>query len=143
MDVFEIQAKLLMEIADMKSKIIHIIIAYVFHIVFIVMSSVMMQQNYDALQMAYIILGVVYLVYWVICNRKSYMPWDVYIHFVVGALVQFFLNKCGVIPADGGFFPGLGQFAYAVFVAIHAVLIGLANLILYVIYKKRFCGKKS
>lgn len=42
----------------MKSRIIHIVIAYVFHIVFIVMCFVMMHQNYDALQMAYIICNL-------------------------------------------------------------------------------------
>lgn len=127
----------------MKNKIIHIVIAYVFHIVFIVKSFVMMQQNYDILQIAYIVLGIMYLIYWIICNRKSYMTWDVYCHFAAGAVLQFLLNTCGVIPADGGFFSGLGQFAYAMLVVIHAVLVGLTNLILYVIYKKRLHGNKS
>ncbi|MBQ4522904.1 MAG: hypothetical protein IJA10_08120 [Lachnospiraceae bacterium] len=123
----------------MKDKILHIIIAYVFHIVFIVMSFAMMQHYHDALLLAFIVLGILYLIYWIMCNRKSYMPWNVYGHFGVGVVVQVLLNTCGIVSEDGGLFSGLGQFFYVVFVVIHAVLVGLTNLILYVIHKKRKC----
>ncbi len=65
------------------------------------------------------------------------MPWSVYFHFGVGALIQILLNECGIIPEDGGWFSGLGQFFYVIFVIVHAVVIGLTNLVLYGIAKRK------
>lgn len=121
----------------MNNKFIHIIIAYVFHIALILMSFTMMQSHCSNLQTSFIVLGILYLIYWIICNRKSYMPWCVYLHFGVGVLVQIILNSCGIIPEDGGWFAGLGQFFYKMLVIIHAVIVGVANLILYVIQKRK------
>lgn len=126
-----------MEMISVNEKFIHIIIAYIFNIILIVMSFAMMEQEYNQLQIAFIVLGVLYLIYWLVCNRKSYIPWMVYLHFGIGAVVQILLNSFGVVPEDGGFFPGLGQFFYVVLVVIHAVLVGIMNLILFLINKKR------
>ena len=93
----------------------NILIVYAFHVVFIVMSFLMMQHYYDGLQIVFWVLGSIYLIYWIISNRKTYMPWSVYVHFVVGSLVQILLNNSGIILKDSGWFSGLGQFFYIIF----------------------------
>lgn len=122
---------------NMKKKIFNILLVYIFHIVFIVMSYFMMQSDYGNLQVAFIVAGIIYFLYWIISNIKSYMPWIVYLHFSIGAIIQIILNNCGFIPEDAGFLPGLGQLFYCGLVAAHVLLLGLANLILYLIDKLR------
>lgn len=115
----------------------NIIIAYAFHVVFIVMSFLLMQDYYDTLQIIFCILGSIYLICWIIGNRKNYMPWSVYVHFTVGTIVQILLHASGVIPKDGGWFSGLGQLLYIIFLVGHTLLLGLFNLIPYIIAKKK------
>ena len=121
----------------MNKKSMNILIVYAFHVVFIVMSFLMMQHYYDGLQIVFWVLGSIYLIYWIISNRETYMPWSVYVHFVVGSLVQILLNNSGIILKDSGLFSGLGQFFYIIFLIGHTLLLGLANLILYVIAKRK------
>lgn len=123
----------------MNKKMIHIVTAYLFHFILIVMSFFMMRSYYNTLQIIFMVLGILYLIYWIVCNRKSYMPWSVYLHFVVGVLIEILLNESGIIPEDGGWFSGLGQFFYVIFVIVHAIVIGLTNLVLYGIAKRRKC----
>lgn len=122
---------------EMNKKSIHILIAYIFNIMFIVMSLLMMRSYYDSLQIAFIVLGVFYIIYWIICSRKSYMPWSVYLNFLAGVLAQVLLNRFGIIPEDSGLFSGLGQFFYVLFVIAHATIVGGVNLILFVIAKRK------
>ena len=68
------------------------------------------------------------------------MSWSVYTHFCVGVIVQIIFNWTGIIPKDGGWFSGLGQYLYVIVLIIHAVLIGIANLVLYFVDKKRKRG---
>ena len=110
---------------------------YAFHAIFIVMSFLLMQHYYDTLQTLFCILGSIYLIYWIIGNRENYMPWSVYVHFTVGALLQILLNCSGMIPKDGGWFSGLGQLLYIIFLVGQTLLLGFVNLILYVIAKKK------
>jgi hypothetical protein len=121
----------------MNRKKANILIAYAFHIAFIVMSFLLMHHYYDTLQTIFCILGSIYLCYWIIANIENYMPWSVYVHFTVGTLIQILLNIIGVIPKDGGWCSGLGQLLYIIFLAAHTLLLGLVNLILYVIAKKK------
>lgn len=123
----------------MTKKLFNTLLSFVFHAVFIVMSYFMMQSDFGNLQIAFIIAGIIYLLYWIISNIKSYMPWIVYLHFSIGAIIQIILNNCGFIPEDAGFLPGLGQLFYCVLVAALVLLLGLANLILFIIdrYRKR------
>ena len=115
----------------MNKKSVNILISYVFHSVFIIMSFLMMQDDCARLLTLFLLLGGIYLISWIIGNRKKYMPWSVYVHFIVGVLVQILLNKSGIIPKDGGLCEGLGQFFYIVFLIGHALLLGLVNLILF------------
>ena len=122
---------------EMNKKSIHILIAYIFNIMFIVMSLLMMRSYYDSLQIAFIVLGVFYIIYWIICSRKSYMPWSVYLNFLAGILAQVLLNRFGIIPEDSGLFSGLGQFFYVLLVIAHATIVGVVNLILFVTAKRK------
>lgn len=121
----------------MNKKSIHILIAYIFNIMFIVMSLLMMRSYYDSLQIAFIVLGVFYIIYWIICSRKSYMPWSVYLNFLAGVLAQVLLNRFGIIPEDSGLFSGLGQFFYVLLVIAHATIVGVVNLVLFMIAKRK------
>ena len=121
----------------MNRKKANILMVYAFHAIFIVMSFLLMQHYYDTLQTLFCILGSIYLIYWIIGNRENYMPWSVYVHFTVGALLQILLNCSGMIPKDGGWFSGLGQLLYIIFLVGQTLLLGFVNLILYVIAKKK------
>ena len=127
----------------MNRKKANVLIAYAFHIVFIVMSFLMMQHYYDTLQTIFFVLGSIYLIYWIIGNRKNYMPWSVYVHFTVGTLLQILLNISGVIPQDGGWFSGLGQLLYVIFLVGYTLSLGLVNLIMYVIAKVLYVIAKA
>lgn len=120
-----------------KRKAIHIVIAYMYNIVFILMSFAMMKSYCYDLQITFLVSGVLFLIYWIICSRKSYMPWCVYGNFLIGAFAQILLNYYEVIPPDAGLFSGLGQFFYVIFVIALALIVGLVNLILFVIAKKK------
>lgn len=124
----------------MNRNVSKILIVYVFHIICIVMSFWLMQYQYDTLQTIFFVFGGLYLVYWIISNRKRYMPWSVYVHFIIGTIIQIMLNISGVIPEDSGWFSGLGQLLYTIFLAGYTVLLGFGNLVLYAIAKK---GKRN
>ena len=119
----------------MKNKIIQIIIAYVYHAFFIVQAFLMMQHYPDSVLITFAVIGILYLIYWIAMNRKGYMPWSVYLHFLVGAAINVLLNYTGIIPEDSGFFSGLGQFFFIIFLLIDAALLGVVNLILWLIDK--------
>lgn len=52
-------------------------------------------------------------------------------------LAQVLLNRFGIIPEDSGLFSGLGQFFYVLLVIAHATIVGVVNLILFVIAKRK------
>lgn len=121
----------------MNNKKINIIIAYIFNILLIFMSFFMMEQYVDELLLLFIIVGVIYLIYWIVCNIKRYMDWKVYKHLCIGVLIQILLNFSGIIPEDGGFLAGIGQAVYIVFLIIFVAIIGIINFIMYAIYRKK------
>lgn len=122
----------------MKENWVQIIVAYVYHAIFILLSFFMMESDYNALQIIACIAGILYLIYWIVFNRKGHMAWIVYLNFGIGTVIEISLNWFGIIPADGGmFFPGLAQFFYIVILLIHAALLGIANLTLWLIDIRR------
>lgn len=97
-----------------------------------------MQDYVDALLTVSIAVDIAYLVYWIVLNRKGHMSWIVYQHFLIGSAIELMLNWFGIIPEDVGlFFTGLGQFVYIYLLLIYAALIGIVNLILWLIDKRR------
>ena len=121
----------------MKKNKIQIIIAYVYHAIFILLGFLLMQGYYDALLIISFSADILYLIYWIVLNRKGHMAWIVYLNFVIGTVIEIILNRFGIIPGDGGFFPGLAQFFYIFLLLFHAVALGIANLILWLIDKWR------
>ena len=120
-----------------EKKWIQIVIAYVYHVLFILLGFLLMNSEYNVLQVIFIITGIIYFIYWIIINRKGYMPWIVYLHFAIGTVIELILNWYGIIPGDGGFFPGLAQLVYIFLLLFHVAALGIANLILWMIDKAR------
>lgn len=121
----------------MKNNKIQIIVTYVYHALFILLGFLLMQSSYNTLQVISIIAGILYLIYWIVLNRKGYMAWIVYLNFVIGTVIELLLNGFGIIPEDGGLFPGLAQMFYMFLLLIHVAALGIANLILWLIDKWR------
>ena len=120
-----------------EKKWIQIVIAYVYHVLFILLGFLLMNSEYNVLQVIFIVTGIIYFIYWIIINRKGYMPWIVYLHFAIGTVIELILNWYGIIPGDGGFFPGLAQLVYIFLLLFHVAALGIANLILWMIDKAR------
>ena len=120
-----------------EKKWIQIVIAYVYHVLFILLGFLLMNSEYNVLQVIFIITGIIYFIYWIIINRKGYMPWIVYLHFAIGTVIELILNWYGIIPGDGGFLPGLAQLVYIFLLLFHVAALGIANLILWMIDKAR------
>lgn len=122
----------------MKENKFQIIVAYFYHAFFILMCFMLLQNYVDALLTISIIADIVYLVYWIILSkkRKSYMPWIVYLHFVIGSAIEVMLNWFGIIPEDSGWFSGLGQLFYILILLIYTILIGIVNLIFWLMGRR-------
>ena len=120
-----------------EKKWIQIVIAYVYHVLFILLGFLLMNSEYNVLQVIFIVTGIIYFIYWIIINRKGYMPWIIYLHFAIGTVIELILNWYGIIPGDGGFFPGLAQLVYIFLLLFHVAALGIANLILWMIDKAR------
>lgn len=116
---------------------IHIIVTYIFHLIYIILSIRLMKQYSDDLLLSVLVGGALYLTYWIICSLKQYMPWKVYIHFVIGAFIQVMLNLLQIVPEDDGFLSGLGQAVYILVLVAFTAVIGIINWVIYAIHKKR------
>lgn len=120
---------------------IQIIVAYVYHAIFILLGFLLMQNYYDALLLIAVIADILYLIYWIVLNRKGHMAWIVYRNFMIGTVIEILLNKFEIIPPDGGmFFPGLSQLLYIYLLLFHVAILGIANLVLWLIDKRRHKG---
>lgn len=127
----------------MKENRIQIIVTYVYHLIFILLGFLLMRNSYNTLLVISIIAGILYLIYWIVLNRKGHMAWIVYLNFVIGTVIELLLNGFGIIPEDGGFFPGLAQLFYMFLLLIHVAALGIANLILWLIDKRRHKIRRS
>ena len=121
----------------MKENKIQIIVAYVYHAIFVLLGFLLMQSSYNALLIISVIAGILYLIYWIVLNRKGHMAWIVYLNFVIGTVIELLLNVLGIIPRDGGWFSGLAQLFYMFLLLIHVATLGIANLILWLVDKWR------
>lgn len=120
-----------------EKKWVQIVIAYVYHVFFILLGFLLMHSEYNVLQNVFIIAGIIYFIYWIVINRKGYMPWIVYLHFAIGTVIELILNWYGIIPRDGGFLPRLAQLVYIFLLLLHVAALGIANLILWLIDRAR------
>lgn len=121
----------------MKRKlIIHIIIAIMYHIILFGLEMCLIRHYVDSLISCEVIFGIAYFLYWIISCRKSYMPWLVYVGFVIGTCMEFLLNGTDLI-SDYGIFGALGQWIYVWLLGIQAALLAIINLLMWVIWKIR------
>ena len=119
----------------MKDRKIQIIVAYVYHAIFILLGFLLMQNSYSVLLNISVIASILYLIYWIVLNRKGHMAWIVYLNFTIGTVIELLLNWFGVIPRDAGWFSGLAQLFYMIILLIHVAALGITNLILWLIDK--------
>ncbi|MBR3419411.1 MAG: hypothetical protein IKG82_12025 [Oscillospiraceae bacterium] len=115
----------------------HILIAYLFHLIPIILGFVSGRNRFHFMGLCAIIGTIAYIIYWCRVNRKQFLTWSVFVHFLIGAAAQIILNKMEIIRPDGGFMPGLGQYFYIIYVQVSLVLVGLTNLILWLIDRRR------
>ncbi|MBR3448922.1 MAG: hypothetical protein IKH27_14085 [Oscillospiraceae bacterium] len=115
----------------------HILIAYIFHLVPIILGFTAGRDRFHFMGFCAIAGTIAYIIYWCIANRKQFLSWAVFVHFLIGAAVQIILNAAEIIEPDSGMFSGLGQYFYMIYVAVSAVLVGLTNLILWLIDRRR------
>ena len=118
-----------------------IIYCYIFHALLILLGLLLLSHYVDSFLFSVAVVYGVYLVFCIILNRKSYVPWTLLLHHAIGFAFEFFLHHTEVIPPDSGFFGGLGQIIYIWSMLPYLALLALINLILFIIYKAR--GKQS
>ncbi|MBQ8548275.1 MAG: hypothetical protein IJ427_07215 [Lachnospiraceae bacterium] len=118
---------------------LQIFIAYMFHAVLIVLGFFVLHEAADGFLVTAGILSFVYLIFYIIVNRKKYIPWILLLHHLIGSAVQILLHYFEIIPSDGGmFFGGIGQFIYAFFaVPGYFGVLMLTHSVIYLIYKIR------
>lgn len=122
----------------MKKTIANIIIAYAFHAIIIALDFQLMHHYPDGLMFTVMALDIVYLIYWIVLNRKSHMPWLVYLNFLIGSGVEAALYWWGLTSTDyRPFKGGLVQLTLIIFLALHALLLGIANIVLWVLELRR------
>ena len=121
----------------MKRKSVHILIPYVFHLLLIAIGFLDIPDRFDIMTVILLAGTLLYIVYWSIVNRKRFYSWMFFLHFLVGATLQVVLNLTQVITPDGGFFTGLGQLFYAFYVIGAELLVGITNLVLWLLDRHR------
>ncbi len=115
----------------------HILIAYIFHLVPIILGFTAGRDRFHFMGFCAIAGTIAYIIYWCIANRKQFFSWAVFVHFLIGAAVQIILNAAEIIEPDSGMFSGLGQYFYIIYVQVSLVLVGLTNLILWLLDRRR------
>ena len=116
-----------------------ILFVYLFHAVLICIGFFILQARADAFFITVSILFGAYLIFYIVTNRKTYIPWILLLHHLIGSAVQFLLHFFEVLPSDYSWpLGGIGQFIYALFVVPgYFALLLLTHLVLFVIYKIR------
>lgn len=115
----------------------HILIACLFHLVPITLGFISGSNRFHFMGLCAIIGTIAYIIYWCRVNRKQFLTWAVFVFFLIGAAVQILLNHKEIIQPDGGFMPGLSQYLYIIYVQVSLVLVGITNLILWLIDRNR------
>lgn len=116
----------------------HILIALAYHFIFCLIAAAFMHRSDAVPIVGALIGGGLYLVYWIAVKFRSYMPWCVYVAFLIGTAGQFILNITHIIRPDEGFFlSGLGQAVYELELVAYVIILGIVNLVMYGIYRIR------
>ena len=112
-----------------------IIIAYVFHLIFIILGFLLLHGDSHKMAACAAAGGLIYLIYFSKRYNKGYMPLVVYLNFIVGSAAEVILNLKGVIPTGVSYLGGLDTFLHVVFVTGFTILLGVLNTIKYLKYK--------
>ena len=122
----------------MKKTITNIIIAYAFHAIIIVLDFFLMHHYQDGLMFIVMAMDIAYLIYWIVLNRKSHMPWLVYLNFLIGSGIEAALYWWGLTSTDyRPFKGGLVQLTLIILLVLHALLLGIANFALMLVNRHR------
>ena len=122
----------------MKKTVANIIIAYVFHAVIILLDFLLMRNRPGTLLLLVMALDIGYLIYWIVLNRKTYMPWLVFLNFLIGSGVEAALYWWGLTSTDQRPFYGQWEpMTLIIFLIIHALLLGIANFVLWLLEIRR------
>ncbi|SCW55991.1 hypothetical protein SAMN02910456_01858 [Ruminococcaceae bacterium YRB3002] len=109
-------------------------IAYVYHVIFIILGFILMEDHPFVMMGIAAGAGLIYWIYWIAVSRRSYMPWIIFLHFVIGTAVEAVLNWFSIIPNDGGELPGAGQFLYIALIVLQTVALMAINGAMNIIY---------
>lgn len=109
----------------------HIMAAYGYHVLSIILANVISHANDDDKILPYVIFDLLYIAYWIIVpkffQRKTYMPWIVLVNFLIGMAVNFIFM---FIVADS-----LDIVPHLIFVGPMPLVLALVNLIMQDRYK--------
>ena len=118
---------------------LQIIFSYLFHAVLISLGFIVLHEAADGFLVTAGILYGVYLIFYIVVNRKTYIPWILLLHHFIGSVVQILLHYFEIIPSDYSWpLGGLGQFLYTAFAVpgFFGVLL-LIHSVMYLIYRIR------
>lgn len=122
----------------MENKKVQITVAYVYHAISILLGILLMRHYAGIFWTVCAVADILYLIYWIVLNRKGYMSWIVYLHFVIGTVIELFFHVSEIIPIyEGGFISGVVNGFCILLLLFHAIAVGAANLILCSIDKRR------
>ena len=71
-------------------------------------------------------------------NIRKYIPWQVFLIYTAGAILEFILNATHIIPKDEGIvLGGFGQSLWCAYIVIQVIVLFLFTLIPYIVYNHK------
>ena len=118
---------------------LQILFAYSFHAILIGLGFFVLHEAADGFLVTAAVLYGIYLLFYIVVNRKTYIPWILLLHHLIGSAVQILLHYFEIIPSDYSWpLGGLGQFLYITFaVPGYFGVLMLTHSVIYLIYKIR------
>jgi hypothetical protein len=114
------------------------IVAVLYHVLFIILAFVFMRSEDDTLFKWGLIIAPVYIIFSFVYNIGKYIPWQIFLIFTAGALVEFLLNVTHIIPEDKAIvLSGLGQSLWCAFIVLQVIVLFLFTLIPYIVYNRK------
>jgi len=114
------------------------IAAVLYHVLFIILAYIFMRSEDDTLFKWGLIIAPVYIIFSFVYNIGKYIPWQIFLIFTAGALVEFLLNVTHIIPEDKAIvLSGLGQSLWCAFIVLQVIVLFLFTLIPYIVYNRK------
>lgn len=116
----------------MKKTFVSTIVVYLYHLIFIVMTIMLIEDYGDALMTISLFCNAVFVFIWTAIEIKRGIPRSVWFHFAAGTVMEVILNVYlyGVrIEVPSGTFADLVQFFYVCEIVAVAFALGILNLI--------------